>query len=188
MKGVFFVELLKMAEDRLGEAQVDIILNNLRLPSGGAYTTVQRFPREEYERLLKALARALGETRAQLSYRFGRWMFCYFASLHPDFVAQHTSTYSLLSDLEEKVHAQIRKLDDQADIPQMEVEKRSGHEYILLYRSTRKMIDFCQGSLEASLDHFREKAELTREVIETPLERIVLFRIKLRERVMDTTL
>ena len=38
MKGVVFVELLKMAETLLGEAAVDDVLDNADLPSGGMYT------------------------------------------------------------------------------------------------------------------------------------------------------
>ncbi|MFC6198757.1 heme NO-binding domain-containing protein [Ponticaulis profundi] len=184
MKGVLFVELLNMAEADLGESRVDLILNQLNLSSGGAYNTVERFSPEEFETLVRHIANAMGETRAQLSSRFGRWMFAYFARIHPDFVERHATTFSLLNALEDEVHSEIRKLDDHANIPHMEAERQSAYEFIFIYRSTRKLVDFCQGAIEACLDHYGEGAQVSRNVVETPTESIVVFHIHLSKENM----
>ena len=108
-------------------------------------------------------------------------MFASFKRTHPAYFAHHTTSFDLLSNLETEIHAEIRKLDDGADLPAMEAERQSSHGYIFIYRSKRRLIEVCHGAIEASMAYYREAGHITRNLVETPVESIAVFHVHLTQ-------
>lgn len=74
MKGVIFVELLKMAEDDFGEDAVDMVLDKIDLDNDGAFTTVGNYPCSELVKIVMALSEHSGISPEALQRKFGHWV------------------------------------------------------------------------------------------------------------------
>lgn len=85
MKGLIFIELLKMAELAFGEDQVDNILDSITLPSGGSYTAVGYYDCSELIILVDAFSRLSDFSKSDLERQFGHWVMNAFKAGYPDF-------------------------------------------------------------------------------------------------------
>ena len=154
MKGVVFVELLEMAESTLGEAAVDAALDACPLSTGGAYTRVGAYPCSDLLAIVEALGARAGATPEELQRRFGHWMMAYFARTYPALFAERTDAFGMLEAVEGEVHVEVRKLYPDAELPRFRTERLGPGRLRMTYRSPRPLAAFCQGLIEACLDHF----------------------------------
>jgi hypothetical protein len=108
MKGLVFVELLKMAETVIGEQGVDDVLDSLDLKTGGAYTSVGNYPCDELMTLVRAFSSYTGTPQADLQLLFGRWMHAQFVTHYPNFFDGKPDALTMLSAIEDEVHVEVR--------------------------------------------------------------------------------
>ncbi|MCO6177019.1 heme NO-binding domain-containing protein [Ciceribacter sp. RN22] len=162
MKGIVFIELLAMAEDTLGEGVVDDVIDRAALPSGGAYTSVGRYPCEELMTLIKGFSQQSGIAEAELQRLFGHWMMKSFSRSYPHIFAGRKGSLDMLAAVEQEIHVEVLKLHPDADLPTFDVRRRGPDALDLTYRSPRPLADFCQGLIEACISHFGETASITR--------------------------
>ncbi len=161
MKGMVFVELLRMAEDALGEATVDAVLEEVPLSTGGAYSTVGNYPCGELMTLVRAFSTRSGASTDELQRLFGHWMLKRFAAAHPTFFATKCDALQMLEAIEGEVHVEVLKLYPDAELPSFATERLPDGVLRLVYRSPRPLVPFCHGLVEACLEHFGQSADLT---------------------------
>lgn len=154
MKGVVFVELLEMAEDRFGAEAVDAALEACPLSTGGAYTRVGNYPCGELLAIVEALGAVADTPPDALQRSFGHWMMRHFARAYPQIVARHADAFSMLEAIEAEVHVEVRKLYPNAELPRFETERPAPGRLRMTYRSPRPLGAFCHGLIEACLAHF----------------------------------
>jgi hypothetical protein len=159
MKGMVFVELLRMAEDMLGEAAVDAVLDDVDLENGGAYNAVGNYPCRDLMKLVEAFSDRSGAPTNDLQRLFGHWMLDRFASAYPGFFATKSDALQMLEAIEAEVHVEVLKLYPDAELPRFETERLSDGALRLVYRSPRPLVPFCLGLIEACLAHFGQTAE-----------------------------
>ncbi len=162
MKGVIFVELLAMAEDAFGEAVVDRVIEAARLPSGAAYTRTGNYPCEELLTLVRAFAALDGSSEDALQRSFGHWTMRSFERHYPRFFSGHAGSLDMLSGIEDDIHAEVRKLYPDADLPSFETVRHGPDALDMTYRSPRPLAAFCHGLIEACVEHFGERARIER--------------------------
>lgn len=160
MKGLVFVELLAMAEDAFGEDVVDAVLDKGGLTDDGAYTAVGKYPCAELIELVDRFSRHSGLPAWDLQKRFGHWMLDVFARQYGNFFERHTCALDLLMSVETEIHVEVRKLFPDARTPRFEVLYHAHGCLDMRYTSHRALVPFCQGLIEATLEHYGQKADV----------------------------
>lgn len=160
MKGVVFVELLAMADATAGEDAVDQVVSRCPLASKGAYTRVGTYPSSELHQLVSGLSSATGASVDLLQRQFGRWMLARYFETYPGFFNSQPDAFTMLESIEHEVHAEVRKLYPDAELPTFETERLDDSTLRMTYRSPRRLVAFCQGLIEACIDHFNETASV----------------------------
>lgn len=180
MKGIIFTEMLAMAEDEIGERRVDHILDQLNLDSGGAYTSVGNYPCSELMQLVEAYGDHTGCPVGELQRALGYYTLMRFTDSYAEFFSGKADALAMLESIENDVHAvEVRKLYPDAEVPSLAAERLSPKSLRLTYRSPRPLADFCQGLIEACVEHFGTPGQLTRRDIPTPGEIVAEFTITL---------
>ena len=162
MKGIVFVELLKMAEDAFGEDVVDHVLDKANLENDGAFTAVGNYPCSELIKVVEAFSDHSGLSAEVLQRKFGHWMMEHFGEHYPDFFKNKSSSFELLEAVDGEIHVEVRKLYPDAELPRFETTMVSDIEMDMAYSSPRPLVAFCHGLIEASVDYFDQSAEITR--------------------------
>lgn len=160
MKGLVFVELLKMAEASFGEDKVDAVMETVSLPSGGVYTSVGYYDCAELVTLVDAFSRLSGIPRTELERKFGHWVMKAFRVGYPDMFEKHGSAFDMLEAIEDDIHVEVRKLYPDAELPSFSTIRDGSAELTLEYRSTRPLAHFCHGLIENCFAQYGERADI----------------------------
>lgn len=160
MKGIVFVELIRMAESVMGEEAVDDILDKVDLESDGAFSAVGNYPCRELLKIVDAVGAELGAPSAALHRQFGHWMFGRFVDGYPVFFEGKKDGFDMLESIENEVHVEVRKLYPDVELPSFATERLENGRFKMVYSSERPLHHFCHGLIEACLQHFNEDASL----------------------------
>lgn len=158
MKGLVFIELLKMADGVFGEMTVDRVLDAAPLKSGGAYTAVGYYDCAELIILVDAFSRESGIARPELERRFGHWVMNSFATGYPEFFVKYDTAFRMLEAIEDDIHLEVRKLYPDAELPSFSTFRHSESDLELIYKSERPLASFCYGLIEACFQKYGESA------------------------------
>ena len=159
MKGLVFTEFMEMVESTWSFDMADAII--ARANVAGAYTSVGNYPHEEMVALVSALSVESGKPVADLIRIFGKHLFGRFLLAYPRFFEGIEGSFHFLSGIEKIIHAEVRKLYPDADLPTFEVESAPGS-LTLTYFSEHPFADLAHGLIEGCLTHFGEDITLRR--------------------------
>lgn len=162
MKGMIFTEFLEMVEENFSLAMVDKIIEAADLPSGGSYTAVGTYPHGEIVQLVVNLSKETNISVNTLLYSFGQRLFERFAVRYAHFLNHTPSAFAFLEKLESYVHAEVKKLYPEAELPTFECTKVSDTCMVMLYQSHRSMSDVAHGLIEGCFHYFREQVQIER--------------------------
>ncbi len=178
MKGVVFVELLAMADSVVGEEAVDKVVARCPLSTKGAYTAVGTYPAEELTHLVGGFSEASGASIDVLQKRFGHWMLAHFVETSPELFKARADVFSMLEAIDGEVHAEVRKLYPDAELPHFETERVGDDTLRMIYSSPRRLMAFCHGLIEACVEYYGEPASVTFVDRSTPSLGIADFTIR----------
>jgi len=164
MKGMVFTEFLEMVEAAHSYHMVDRIIEEARLPSGGAYTAVGTYDHAEMWSLVSQLSRATGTAVPDLMQAFGRHLAQRFACTHPAFF-ETPGLFDFLASVDSLIHVEVRKLYPDAELPHFEVLERTPQRMRLVYRSPRHFGDLAEGLMQGAAAHYGEPVRVTRETV-----------------------
>jgi len=179
MKGIVFTEFLEMVEDLFSLNMVDDLIDDCDLPSGGAYTAVGTYSHEEIVALVSALSQRTSIPIAQLLKVFGEHLFGQFAKNYSHFFTNVNNALDFLHGIEDVIHAEVKKLYPDAELPRFMTEDYSPNKLTLIYQSSRHFEDLAEGLIIGCIKYFNEKIHITREEIynqNVKQERFVLVR------------
>jgi hypothetical protein len=163
MKGVVFTEFLEMVEQQYSPALADDLVDSSDLPSGGAYTAVGTYAPAEMTTLVQALADRTGASVPELLEGYGQYLFGRFTVLYPAFFDGPTDALAFVATIQPVVHAEVRKLYPDAELPEFEITWLSDNELVMTYRSPRRLGDLAMGLLRGAVQHFGQPVDLVRE-------------------------
>ena len=166
MKGVVFTEFLQMVEDRFSADMVDDIIDDARLPHGGAYTAVGTYPHEEMVAMVVALSQRSQTAVPDLLRTFGEHLFSRFAQGYPSFFADVHDAFTFLSGIENIIHAEVLKLYPDAQLPRFIVEHHDATRLVLIYQSPRHFEDLAEGLMRGCVAHFGETIRIERTTLD----------------------
>lgn len=164
MKGTIFTELMEMVETTWSLDMVDTIIERAGVASGGAYTAVGNYPHQEILALVAALSTETGVAAPDLVRAFGKHLFGRFTVCYPRFLEGMSGSFQVLSGIENAIHAEVRKLYPDAELPTFEVEHHDKR-MILTYFSDHPFADLAHGLIEGCVTHFGENIEIRREAV-----------------------
>lgn len=156
MKGIVFVELIRMAESVMGEESVDDILDKVDLESDGAFSAVGNYPCRELLQIVDAVGAELGASAETLHRHFGHWMFGRFANGYPVFFKGKNDGFDMLESIENEVHLEVRKLYPEVELPTFATERLEDGRFKMVYSSERPLHHFCHGLIEACLQYSKQ--------------------------------
>lgn len=174
MKGVVFTEFIEMLEEKFGFEAVDAVIQQARLPSGGAYTSVGLYDDEEMYLLVSALSQRTGIAEGELYKTFGTYLFGRFTRMFPHFVEPATGAFSLLQSVDSFIHVEVYKLYPDTRLPTLVCTSLGENSLQVCYKSHRPMGDFAEGLLRGVLGHFNEDIDVQRTDLD-PQKREVEF-------------
>lgn len=159
MKGVVFTEFLAFVERQMGPAAVDQMIDDCEplLSTGGAYTAVGTYPCAEMGALLGALSKRSGANPSDLLKSFGDALATAFVGAYPGYFEQASDLFDFVSRIDSYIHAEVRKLYPDAELPEFEVIERDDERIVLVYRSPRALQDLAVGMFMGSAAYFREQ-------------------------------
>ena len=158
MKGIIFTEFVEMVEEKYGYAIIDDIFESSDLPSGGIYTAVGTYKYQEMVQLLNGLSQRTKIPVNDLLKAYGKHLFEVLFGAYPHLFEKITTAFDLLEQIDKHLHVEVQRLYPDAELPKFDIFKSSEKKLVMIYQSERKMSDFADGVIEATLEHFHEKA------------------------------
>jgi hypothetical protein len=155
MKGIVFTEFLEMVSQRHGDDLVDDLIEDARLPHGGAYTSVGTYPHSEMVALVSAMSKRTGLQLNQLLEAFGHHLFGRFYVHFPHFMDNTTDALDFLMGIETIVHTEVRKLYPDAQLPRFETNRKSPHQIDMRYESAHDFSALALGLIKGCAQHYQ---------------------------------
>lgn len=160
MKGIVFTTFLDMVEDKFGYETVDSIIADSTLASNGIYTSVGTYSHQEIVQLVVALSKLKQIEVSELLKIFGKHLFEVLSKNYPMFMEASNNVFDFLSNIENYIHVEVKKLYPDAELPTFETVKLNDNQLKMIYHSERKMADLAYGLIQGSLEYYKEKATI----------------------------
>lgn len=164
MKGVIFREFLDLVEDTQGLETVDRIITESDLASRGSYAATGAYDHGEILRMAGQLSELTGIPVGDLVRGFGKHLFERLTDrLSRSLSIRPTNLFDLLEAVDGTIHADVRKIYPDADLPRFETSRPADGVLRLAYRSARPFADLAEGLIEGAAEHFGVPVQITRE-------------------------
>ena len=161
MKGTVFTILQDMIEETMGLAVWDEIVSSSSLPSEGIYTSAQHYEDEEIFTLVAALHNKTKQPVAALLGTFGEYLFQRLHESMPANLKPADDYFDYLESVHTQIHVEVKKLDENATLPELRVIERQGDRLVLEYYSPLKLCHLAIGLLKGSAELFGEKVTIS---------------------------
>ena len=89
--------------------------------------------------------------------------FNHFVEAHSETLGNVKSTEELLSQVENRIHVEVRKLFPDAELPTIGFVEVEPNVSEVVYQSQRPFADLAEGLITAAIEHFKDPIVLTRE-------------------------
>ncbi len=162
MKGIVFSLLNEMVEETFGLAAWGQLLDDTGLE--GIYVATETYEDAELFALVGAAEKATGIPANELVRQFGEYMIPHFAASYPMFFEGQENLKSLLLTVDQVIHVEVRKLYQNAGLPEFNYEDLDDNELVMLYSSPRKLCSMAEGLIAGSAKHFNQKYSLDHSV------------------------
>jgi len=165
MKGIVFSEFIDMVDEKFSMEMSERLIDEVKPPSGGAYTTVGTYDAQEMVDLVLKLSEITNIPVPDLLKTFGRHLLSRFVVVFPQFFEGVTSTFDFLPMVESYVHLEVKKLYGDAELPSFTCDSPYPGRLEMTYRSARRLTDLAEGLILGTADHFNEQIEVKRKTI-----------------------
>jgi Haem-NO-binding len=176
MKGIVFSEFIEMVDEKFSIEISQRLLDEVDLPSGGAYTSIGAYDPQEMVDMVSKLSEISSLPVPELLKEFGRHLLHRFADTFPVFFDGMNSAFDFLPQVDGYVHVEVKKLYSDAELPSFSCVSPEPGRLEMTYRSVRNLPDLAEGMILGVIEHFHESLEVTRESIpgESPAERFIV--------------
>lgn len=162
MKGMIFVELMEMVEEKFSARTLQDIVDAADLPTGGAYTSVGTYDHKQLLRLVSCLSETVDMPIPSLVKTFGEYLFKSLLREYPQKIHGVKDVFEFVAMIDGNVHGEVRKLYPDAELPSFACERTGDNDLKLIYRSKRPFADLAHGMLNACIAHFGESVSVER--------------------------
>ncbi len=166
MKGIIFTEFVEMVETVYGLQVLDRIIANTHPASSGAYTTVGTYDYQEMIALVKELGHVTGISPVELERAFGEYLFTRFPQQYPYLFEGETDAFAMLQNIDSYIHAEVRKLYPDAELPHITCEWLDAKTLRVRYTSHRPFGDLAEGLVRGCLAFYQTPLNLVRRNVQ----------------------
>jgi hypothetical protein len=160
MLGVVFTEFLDMVDDKFGADMVDDIIDDAKLESDGAYTSVGTYDHNDMVSLVAALSKRSSISVDDLVITFGTHLFTRFVDRFPVFFTEVEEPFKFLESIDGYIHKEVRKLYPDAELPEFSSDRVDDKTMTLTYKSVRRFSNLAHGLIRGTMSHFDQPAEI----------------------------
>ena len=178
MKGIVFNDFLEMVEEDFDVVQLDRVIQAVDPPSEGVYTSVGNYDFNELLGLIVATNEVTGVAVPELLYAFGHHLFQTLSKRFPELMAPMPGAFDLFLGIEDIIHAEVRKLYPDAELPRFECALVTPNRMTMLYESPRRLAVLAHGLIDAGAKHFEEDISVTAENLSDSPDEKVLFTLE----------
>ena len=158
MKGIVFTDFLELVEEKYGLEMVDDIINQSKLNSGGAYTSIGTYEFSEMLQLISNLSLNTSVSVDDLLMIFAEHFFKTLIKSHPNLVQHYKSPMDLLASIENHIHLEVQKIYPDAQLPTFELILHEENKMIMIYKSDKALYILGKGLMEETFKLFGEHA------------------------------
>lgn len=158
MKGIIFNLVQEVVTEKYGPDTWDDLLDSAELD--GAYTSLGSYPDTDLFALVGAASTALGVPPGDVVRSLGEGAIPLLADRFPEFFTPHVSTTTFLLTLNDIIHAEVRKLYPDADLPEFDFQGVATDELTLGYQSARQLCSLAEGFITGTARHFGETSTI----------------------------
>ena len=167
MKGIIFSEFIEMVEDFFPPEIADQIIEQSNLRSEGAYTAVGTYDHQEILTLVGNLSAVTSIPVETLVSTFGKHMFGRFHELYPHVFEGIDDAFDFLSQIEDHVHGEVRKLYNDTELPTFAIERPDDNTLNMIYQSQRPFGLLALGLIQGCIEYFGENINVDMEDLST---------------------
>lgn len=158
MHGSLFHGFKQYVLGRLGVATWNLAVQTAK--GSGWYHASSRYPDEELEALITAVAAAEGKAAGAVWEEFGTALVPHLVTLYGAYLLPHWRTLDLLENVEGVVHRTVRMHDKAAEPPRLRPVRISSNEVRIEYASARRLCRLAVGICRGVAAHFDEEIML----------------------------
>lgn len=157
MKGVVFVALNQMIEEKYGIDFWEELVQRVQPASGAVYTSVGSYSDEEVAAYVENIADMSTLDKREILITFGDYLFDVLNRRFPLFTQIQPDIFNFLKSIECVIHKEVHKLYDDVSLPTLAYgESDSDSESVtLLYRSPRKLCYLAEGLIAGAARHYQ---------------------------------
>jgi hypothetical protein len=155
MHGIIFAELQKYAETKQGRGTWNQLLTTAGLENK-VYLPIREYPDTEVVRLVEAASSMLGLPVAEVLEDFGVFIVPALMKMFGHLLLPEWKTIDVIDNTEGTVHSVVRAKNPGAKPPELQTDRRSWDEVVLIYTSPRKMCALAIGIGKGLGNYFHE--------------------------------
>jgi hypothetical protein len=160
MQGIIFNALEEFVLETADMETWNAVLDASDLKSGGAYTSGVSYDDEEIVSLATNLCEKLGVPLTDGLRLFGNFLFNYLVTKGPIELQEYKNTQALLTNLEDVVHRDVKRIHPDAYTPFFEYFPENESQGLLTYVSKRKLCFVAEGLLAGAAENYGQKVEM----------------------------
>lgn len=154
MKGIVFTKLNKLVEEKFGLAMWDSILEEVKPPSGGVYTTAATYEDAELFSLIKKLSEKTSIKEEDLIFAYGEYLLLQLSTKYEHFF-KNMGLKDFLSSIDQVVHVEVKKIYPDAGLPTFTYEYPSPNKLVMIYQSPRKLCRLAEGLISGASKFYK---------------------------------
>jgi hypothetical protein len=162
MHGVIVLELERYLTQELGRPGWEQVRQEAGV-SGRIIVPVDAYPDQEFSALLRAAAVRLHKSERLVLEEFGIFIAPSLIKTYRFLVKNEWTLLDVLSNVEQVMHAAVRRRTPFAEPPRLSIERRGSNEVLIVYRSPRKMCEFGRGVIEGLAQFFDETVHISEQ-------------------------
>jgi hypothetical protein len=160
MQGIIFNALEEFVLENADMEVWNDVIEMSNVPSEGAYTAGVNYSDDEIVALASSLCEKLGVPLTDGLRLFGEFLFGFLLSRGPIELKDYQNAQSLLTDLENVIHRDVKRIHPDAYTPFFEYIPKDGNSGELIYRSKRKLCAVAEGLINGEAKHFSQKLDM----------------------------
>ncbi len=159
MKGVVFTQYLEMVEEKFGFDISDEMIEKSGV--SGVYTQAGNYPATDLLAMVKSLSEITNISVADLVFTYGEHLFEILIKIYPEPVKKYNNSFEFISNVESVVHPEVKKLYPDSDLPTFELLSMDEKKMVIVYKSSKPMMDFAKGLMIGCAKHYNEDLEVS---------------------------
>lgn len=161
MKGVVFTQFLEMVEDKFGLDITDDMIEKSKVD--GVYTQAGNYPVADMFAMVQALSDITNISVEDLVFTYGEYLFSILITIYPEPIKRYNNTFDFISNVENVVHPEVKKLYPDSDLPTFELVSMDEQQMKIIYKSTKPLMDFAKGLMMGCAKYYGENIEASYE-------------------------